>query len=240
MHWFTTLFVLMLLASTMLRSWLNQRQIAAVHAHRDQVPKAFEAQVDLESHRKAADYTIALAGLNRWDLLLDAILALALTLGGGLDIIDRLWRGVGWSPALHGTAVVLSTLMLLSVIGLPLSVYRTFGIEARFGFNRMTPGLFIIDLVKGLALTLILGGPLVFVILFLSSAFFPANLMLEPAASVADYNPLSFIVEGLREPIIASFDGGDELLAVVSVLGVMAFGFWLCALALRGRVRRGT
>ncbi len=167
MHWFTTLFVLMLLASTMLRSWLNQRQIAAVHAHRDQVPKAFEAQVDLESHRKAADYTIALAGLNRWDLLLDAILALALTLGGGLDIIDRLWRGVGWSPALHGTAVVLSTLMLLSVIGLPLSVYRTFGIEARFGFNRMTPGLFIIDLVKGLALTLILGGPLVFVILYL-------------------------------------------------------------------------
>ena len=167
MHWFTTLFVLMLLASTMLRSWLNQRQIAAVHAHRDHVPKAFEAQVDLESHRKAADYTVALAQLNRWDLLLDAVLALALTLGGGLDVIDRLWRDAGWSPALHGTAVVLSTLIALSVIGLPLSVYRTFGIEARFGFNRMTPGLFIVDLVKGLALTLILGGPLVFVILYL-------------------------------------------------------------------------
>ena len=81
--------------------------------------------------------------------------------------------------------------------------------------------------------------PLVFVILFLSSAFFPANLMLEPAASVADYNPLSFIVEGLRAPIIASFDGGDELLAVAAVLSVMTLGFWLCALALRGRVRRG-
>jgi ABC-type multidrug transport system permease subunit len=82
--------------------------------------------------------------------------------------------------------------------------------------------------------------PLVFVILFLSSAFFPANLMLQPAASVADYNPLSFIVEGLREPIIASFDGSDEMLAIGAVLGVMALGFWLCALALRGRVRRGT
>ena len=81
--------------------------------------------------------------------------------------------------------------------------------------------------------------PLVFVILFLSSAFFPANLMLEPAASVADYNPLSFIVEGLRAPIIASFDGGDEALAALAVLTVMAFGFWLCARALRGRVRRG-
>ena len=56
---------------------------------------------------------------------------------------------------------------------------------------------------------------------------------------MADYNPLSFIVEGLRAPIIASFDGGDELLAVTAVLGVMALGFWLCALALRGRVQRG-
>lgn len=81
--------------------------------------------------------------------------------------------------------------------------------------------------------------PLVFVVLFLSSAFFPANLMLDPASSVAEYNPLSFIVEGLREPIIASFDGRDELLAVASVLGIMAFGLWMCALALRGRVRRG-
>jgi ABC-2 type transport system permease protein len=81
--------------------------------------------------------------------------------------------------------------------------------------------------------------PLVFVVLFLSSAFFPANLMLDPASAVAEYNPLSFIVEGLREPIIAEFDGQDELLAVVSVLGVMAFGLWMCALALKGRVRRG-
>jgi ABC-2 type transport system permease protein len=81
--------------------------------------------------------------------------------------------------------------------------------------------------------------PLVFVILFLSSAFFPANLMLEPAATVADYNPLSFIVEGLRAPIIASFDGQDELLALAAVTCLTAFGLWLCALALRGRVKRG-
>jgi ABC-2 type transport system permease protein len=81
--------------------------------------------------------------------------------------------------------------------------------------------------------------PLVFVILFLSSAFFPANLMLDPASSVAEYNPLSFIVEGLREPILSSFDGQAELLALASVLGLMAFGLWMCALALKGRVRRG-
>jgi ABC-2 type transport system permease protein len=82
--------------------------------------------------------------------------------------------------------------------------------------------------------------PLVFVILFLSSAFFPANLMLEPAATVAEYNPLSFIVAGIREPMVSAFSGPDEIKAVASIVGIGAFGLAMCALALRGRVRRGT
>lgn len=167
LHWFTLLFVLLLLASTLLRSWLNQRQIAAVRAHRDRVPEAFAAQVDAESHRKAADYTVALALLNRWDIRLDAAVALVLTLGGGIEAIDRAWQAAGLSSTWHGTAVVLTTLLLMSAVALPLSIYRTFRIEARFGFNRTTPGLFVADLAKGLILTLLLGGPLVFVILYL-------------------------------------------------------------------------
>ncbi|HMN43098.1 MAG TPA: M48 family metallopeptidase [Povalibacter sp.] len=167
MHWFTLLFVLLLMLSTLLRSWLNQRQIAAVARHRDRVPEAFAGQVDIDSHRKAADYTVALGRLNRWDILLDAIIALAFTLGGGLQAIDLAWQTAGLGPVWHGTAVVLSALLAISAIGLPLSIYRTFGIEARFGFNRMTAGLFIADLLKGLLLTLLLGGPLVFVILYL-------------------------------------------------------------------------
>ncbi len=82
--------------------------------------------------------------------------------------------------------------------------------------------------------------PLVFVILFLSTAFFPANLMLEPAATVAEYNPLSFIVAGIREPMVSAFSGPDEIKAVASIVGIGAFGLAMCALALRGRVRRGT
>ena len=81
--------------------------------------------------------------------------------------------------------------------------------------------------------------PLLFVILFLSTAFFPANLMLEPAASVAEYNPLSFIVNGLREPTVDAWNGVDELKAVLSVLGVGTIGFLMCGVALRGRIRRG-
>src|SRR5437868_10543084 len=108
MHWFATLFVLLLLVSTALRSWLNQRQIAAVGAHRNRVPDAFATQVDLDSHQKAADYTVALAQLNRWDILIDAVVVLLLTLGGGIDAIDRAWQSAGLSPTWRGTAVVLS------------------------------------------------------------------------------------------------------------------------------------
>ena len=167
MHWFTALFVLLLLASTAMRSWLNQRQVAAVLRHRGQVPEAFAQQIDLAAHQKAADYTVAGAALNRWDVLLDAGIALVLTLGGGIDAIDRLWQPAGLSPAWHGTAVVLSTFLIIGAIGLPLALWRTFGIEARFGFNRTTLGLYIADLFKSLVLSLLLGGPLIFVILYL-------------------------------------------------------------------------
>lgn len=167
MHWFAGLFVLLLVASTATRSWLNQRQVAAVQRHRGEVPQAFRAQIDLASHQKAADYTVASARVSRWDTLLDAGVALLLTLGGGLSAIDQWWQTLHLPAVWHGTAVVLSTFLLVSLIGLPLSLWRTFGVEARFGFNRTTVGLFVADLFKGLALGLLLGGPLVFVILFL-------------------------------------------------------------------------
>ncbi|HJY39802.1 MAG TPA: M48 family metallopeptidase [Steroidobacteraceae bacterium] len=166
-HWFAGLFVLLLVAATLTRSWLNQRQVAAVLRHRNEVPEAFRAQIDLASHQKAADYTVASAQIGRWDNLLDAAVALLLTLGGGLSTIDSWWQALHLPAVWHGTAVVLSTFLLVSAIGLPLSIWRTFGVEARFGFNRMTAGLFIADLLKGLVLGLLLGGPLVFVILFL-------------------------------------------------------------------------
>ena len=81
--------------------------------------------------------------------------------------------------------------------------------------------------------------PLVFVILFLSDAFFPANLLLEPSQTIAEYNPLSLIVEGIREPIAFSFSGPDQVAAVLSIIGIMAAGMLMSAAAMRGRVKRG-
>jgi STE24 endopeptidase len=167
MHWFAGLFVFLLLLATFMRSWLAQRQVAAVRRHRHQVPEAFAAQIDLSAHQKAADYTVARAGLDRWDVILDTCLVLLLTLGGGIHLIDQAWRGIELPELWHGAAVVLSTLLLLSALNLPLSVWRTFGIEARFGFNRTTPGLFVADLLKSTLLGVLLGGPLILIILFL-------------------------------------------------------------------------
>lgn len=167
MHWFTWLFVIALLATALIRAWLSLRQTSAVRSHRSRVPEAFASQIELTAHQKAADYTIARAAIGRWDLLLDTALALLLTLGGGIDAIDALWRSAQLTPTLHGTAVVLSTLLIVSAVGLPLSIWRTFGVEAKFGFNRMTPGLFVADLFKGMLLSLLLGAPLIFVILLL-------------------------------------------------------------------------
>jgi ABC-2 type transport system permease protein len=81
--------------------------------------------------------------------------------------------------------------------------------------------------------------PLVFVILFLSSAFFPDNLMVEPAATVAEYNPLSFIVEGIRDPVISSLSWDAFWKAMGSLALVGAIGIGLSALALRRRLRTG-
>lgn len=167
MHWFTVLFIFLLVAATFVRSWLNQRQITAVRRHRHQVPAAFGDQIDLPAHQKAADYTVARARVDRWDVLLDTVVALLLTVGGGIRAIDQAWSAAGLAPLWHGTLVILSTIMLVSLVSLPLSVWRTFGIEARFGFNRTTPGLYVADLAKNLLLSLLLGGALVLVVLYL-------------------------------------------------------------------------
>jgi len=81
--------------------------------------------------------------------------------------------------------------------------------------------------------------PLVLVVLFLSSAFFPNGLMIQPARAIAEYNPLSFVVEGIRDPIVSSVDAGTELEALLAVLGIAALGLVLSARALRHRLRVG-
>jgi STE24 endopeptidase len=169
----TAAFIAALIASTLLRFWLAQRQITAVRTHRDAVPQRFTAAVDLPSHQKAADYTASRMRVAIADLLLEVALVLVFTLGGGLQALSDFWLAhlaAKFGTLAHGVALLLSLFALLSAAGLPLSIYRQFVVEARFGFNRMTPGIFISDLLKQALLGLALGTPLLFAVLWLMSA----------------------------------------------------------------------
>jgi STE24 endopeptidase len=168
MNAFSWVFLAALAAATLTRWWLARRQIAHVRAHRDAVPTLFAETIPLEAHRKAADYTVAKARLGILDILLDAVVILALTFGGGLDLLG--WacsRAFEPGSLAHGTALLFSLFLLQALIGLPLSLYRTFGIEQRFGFNRMTWRLYLSDLAKQTALAVVLGLPLILAILWL-------------------------------------------------------------------------
>ena len=165
LHWLTVIFLLAVLASTTLHLWLGARQIRAVLRHRGSVPHAFVASISLDEHRKAADYTVARARLGQINTVLDAVILLAVTLGGGISWLDARWNLVPLAPLWHSVAVILSVLLIVGMAGLPLSIYGTFRVEARFGFNRMTPLLFIADLAKSLLVTVLIGMPLLAAIL---------------------------------------------------------------------------
>jgi STE24 endopeptidase len=160
MQWLTWIFLVALTAETLTRLWLGSRQIAAVQAHRNDVPELFRDQVALADQQKAADYTSARVRLGRWATVFEALVKLALTLGGGLAAVDALWRHSGLGEPWRGVLVVATVMLLLQLVGLPFSLWRTFKIEARFGFNRVSPRLYAVDFAKQLLLAVLLGGPL--------------------------------------------------------------------------------
>jgi STE24 endopeptidase len=165
MQSFTLIFLGALLATSLIKTWLATRQMRHVRQHRDAIPAEFATQISLEEHQKAADYSAAKTPLAFAHILLDAAVLLAFTLGGGLQALDNLWRGVFSSELLVNAALIVSAVIVASLVEIPLDLYRTFRIEARFGFNKTTPGVFAGDLLKQTLLGAALGLPLVFLVL---------------------------------------------------------------------------
>lgn len=157
---FTALFLVFLFADISLRLWLGLRQIRHVARHRDQVPVEFADRISLRSHQRAAGYTHGKIQIGLVETITEAAVLIGLTLMGGLQFLDiklgqlienEMWRQL----ALIGAIVA-----IMGVVGLPFSLWRKFGLEARFGFNRMSLGLFISDTLKGLLVAIVLGLPL--------------------------------------------------------------------------------
>ena len=165
---FTALFIAALVLSTGARLWLAARQARHVRAHRGAVPPTFVETIPLAAHQKAADYTVAKTRLGTLATLLDALVLLGLTLGGGVQLLSHL-AALAFAPGtlLHGTALLVGLFLVQFALHLPFSLYRTFVIEQRFGFNRMTARLYLTDLAKQLLLAALIGVPLLMAILWL-------------------------------------------------------------------------
>jgi STE24 endopeptidase len=167
MQIFTSLFLAAILLGIVIELWLLGRHQRNIQTHRDKVPTAFSEKVSLQEHRKAADYSGTKISLGRIELIFGTALLLLWTLGGGIEWLASSWRGLDLAPLPRGIGLILSFFLINGIISLPFTIYRTFVIEVRYGFNRTTPAQFIKDLLLQTLLSLLLGVPVLWAILWL-------------------------------------------------------------------------
>ncbi|HED36418.1 MAG TPA: M48 family peptidase [Gammaproteobacteria bacterium] len=167
MHSFAILFLAFFALSIAVRFWLSHRHLSHIQKNRAQVPDAFKEKISLEDHQKAADYTTTKVKFGRWPLIYDAAITLIWLFAGGLELLDQTARSYQLDPIYTGILVIFGMMIISSILDLPFSLYSTFVIEEKFGFNRTSIKTFVIDMLKGSALSIILGAPLIWVILWL-------------------------------------------------------------------------
>ena len=173
MHTLTFIFAAALVTSLTIRFWLATRQMRHVAAHRERVPPAFTASITLAAHQRAADYTLAKGRLGLLSMAFGAAVLLGWTLLGGIDTLNAALRDA--LQARYGNmAYQLALLAMFALIGgvidLPFELFRTFRIEQRFGFNRMTWKLYLADMLKGLAVGTLIGLPVAALMLWIMGA----------------------------------------------------------------------
>ena len=170
---FTVLFAALLVLGLVARLYLATRQVRHVARHRAQVPPAFAATIALPAHQKAADYTVAKTRLGMLEMAFGAAVVLGWTLLGGLNALNQA-VGQSWLASLGSLAPQIALLAAFGLIGglldLPFTLYKTFRLEERFGFNKMTFKLWLADLVKSTLVGAVVGLPVVALILWLMAS----------------------------------------------------------------------
>ncbi len=229
----TAALAVVLLANLLTKLWLSGRQVRHVAQHRLAVPPAFASTISLEAHQKAADYTLAKARVGLIDMGLDAVLIMGWTLLGGLDALNQVtldWLGAGLAQQL---LLVVSFALIGGVIGLPLTLYQTFGIEQRFGFNHTTPALWVSDLLKGLLVGLVLGLPILALVLWLMDTGGDAWWLFAWAALVAYQLLVMWIAPNVIMPLFNKFTPLEDatlkerVTALMKRSGFKAKGFFV-------------
>ena len=167
MNVFTYIFLFSLFAGIFVQWFLVQKQINSVRSSRDNVPEAFNDKISLEAHQKAADYTEAKVKTGLLELIIGSALLLLWTLAGGLQFLDNWLRTFGMSEIFTGTALILSVFAIMAILELPLSLFKIFKIEQSFGFNKMTPKIFFVDLLKNTLVGFLIGAPILLFVLWI-------------------------------------------------------------------------
>ena len=164
---FTLVFLTAMFAYVLMLLWLNIRQNKAVIKSFNTVPDKFSANISLAQHQKAGKYTQAKLSVGHFEILLSTVVLLIWTLGGAMNWLDNLWQAQTTNDLYIGVGFIVSLMIISSVIDLPFDIYRTFVLEQKFGFNKTDAKTFIMDLLKGALLTLLIGVPLIYAVLYL-------------------------------------------------------------------------
>jgi STE24 endopeptidase len=164
---FTLIFLIATFGYAITLLWLNFRQKKSVVKSFNKVPKEFEKKITLEQHQKASRYTQAKLKVNNFEIVFSIIILFGWTLGGALNWLDEIWQTQTQDVLFIGVGFMISLMLIGSLIDLPFSIYRTFVLEQKFGFNKMNAKTFISDLFKGFVLMLIIVLPLIYAILWL-------------------------------------------------------------------------
>ena len=164
---FYYLFIFLLVTTTIFQVWLTKRHIVHIQKNKNKVPSAFSKTISISDHKKAADYTVSKSYIGIIDLFIQAIFLYLITLGGGINIITNIFSNLINNQLIIGAMVIISVMLISSLIDLPLTLYKTFIIDEKFGFNRMTKYIFITDIIKQLILSVVIGAPLLLISLWI-------------------------------------------------------------------------
>jgi STE24 endopeptidase len=166
----TKVFLLFLFTKALIEAWLDMKNRAHILAHSDEVPEKFQDQISLQDHQKAADYSITKIKTSKFFKAVDLVVMLIWTLGGGIESLNAIVTSFSLGPISHGVLFFALFGLIGMLLGLPQSIYSTFVVEEKYGFNKTTPKIFITDMIKGIVLGSAIGLPIVAGILWIMQA----------------------------------------------------------------------
>ncbi|MGD2139560.1 MAG: M48 family metallopeptidase [Burkholderiales bacterium] len=210
MNTFSILFLLAVCLSALTRLWLARRHVNYVAAHRASVPTAFSSEVTLEAHQKAADYTVEKSRFSMVGIIFNAVVLLILTFGGVLQGLYDLTATFLSNELGRGLLFFALFSLLMSIIDIPFDLYRTFVIEEKFGFNKMTKGLFVRDFLISLLVSAVLGLPFLAILLWLMGAAGENWWLYAWVAGVAFWLFIQFISPTVIAPLFNKFSPLDN------------------------------